>query len=145
MTGTEGSRKARDTLSHHLLLPRFHCSLHLPLSLSLSLTLPPFHSTSAHSLFRFSPPIMFALISSFNFLSLSLSRRLPYSFSSSVSCLPSFSLYHSEGRMTITQGRRQGSKRKSKRSGERIGEGQKEKESHMERKTETKRESKRER
>ena len=44
---------------------------------------------------------MFALISIFNFLPLSLSRRLPYSFSSSVSCLPSFSLYHSEGRRTI--------------------------------------------
>ena len=58
--------------------------------LSISLSLPPFPSTSAHSLFRFSPPIC----------SLGYSR-LPYSFSSSLSCLPSFSLYHSEGRRTI--------------------------------------------
>ena len=56
----------------------------------LSLSLSPFPSTSAHSLFRFSPPIC----------SLGYSR-LPYSFSSSLSCLPSFSLYHSEGRRTI--------------------------------------------
>ena len=90
MKGTESSRKARDTFSHRLILPRFHGSLHLPspalyplslffsfsfslpLSLSLSLSLSlclslslsrsHFPSTSAYSLFRFPPPNVVALI-----------------------------------------------------------------------------------
>ena len=76
----------------------------------LSLSLLPSLSTSAHSLVRISPPVMFELIYIYIYLSLSLSLELlPTLFVPSLplflvlclSCLPSVSLYHSEGRRTI--------------------------------------------
>ena len=78
------------------------------LDLSLSLSLLPSLSTSAHSLVRISPPVMFELIYIYISLSLSL-ELLPTLFVPSLplflvlclSCLPSVSLYHSEGRRTI--------------------------------------------
>ena len=72
--GAESSGKARDALSHHLLSFLVFIVLHLPISLSLSL--PPFLSTSAHSLFRFSLPILFALMCIYISLSISISLSL---------------------------------------------------------------------
>ena len=46
----------------HFIFLSISLSLSRSLSLSPSLALPPFPSISAHSLFRFSPPIMFALV-----------------------------------------------------------------------------------
>ena len=104
------------SLSPPLPSPPFPSSLppFLPASLS------PFLSSFAHSPFRFSPLCMFDLIFVFIFVSLSLFRRFPYSFSSCLFLPPVLLPLSLRRSKDDSQGRRQGSKREDTRNGEII-------------------------
>ena len=103
MKGTESSGHARGT--HILLLTSCRCSLHLRLSLSLSISLSPSLPVYFCTLpFPLLSAYYVALIYIFNSLPLTSSRRFHYSARFLLLlpfCLPSFSIYHSEGRRAI--------------------------------------------